>query len=100
MTPKLVDIVKALRELKPELRARFGVREIAVFGSFARGEATDTSDLDLLIRFEEDARPTLFSLADMDAVIEGRVGLTVDTVPESCLNPRIEPYIRSALHKV
>ena len=35
-----------LAELMPEARARFGVRELAVFGSVARGDASEASDLD------------------------------------------------------
>lgn len=41
-----------------------------------------------------------FSLSDMDALIEERLGVTVDTVPDTCLNPRIEPYIRATLLEV
>ncbi len=89
--------METLRQLKPELRDRFGVLGLSVFGSFARGEATEASDLDLLIQFEAGARPTLFSLSDLDTLLETRLGLSVDTVPESCLNPGIEPYIRDAL---
>jgi len=91
------SVLEALREIKPVLNEKFGVARLALFGSFARGEATDASDIDLLVGFEPDARPTLFSLADMDAFIERRLGRHVDTVPESCVNPRLEPYIRSDL---
>lgn len=93
-------MLEDLRALKPELRARFGVLGLAVFGSFARGEETTLSDLDLLVRFEAGARPTLFALSNMDALLEERLGVSVDTVPETCLNPRIEPYIRSTLLEV
>lgn len=41
-----------LVELLPTARARFGVRELAVFGSVARGEASATSDLDVLVDFD------------------------------------------------
>jgi uncharacterized protein len=100
MSKSLQNVMEDLRALKPELRVRFGVLGVAVFGSYARGEATESSDLDLLVRFEDGARPTLFSLSDMDALLEERLGVPVDTVPESCLNPRLEPYIRSALLEV
>jgi predicted nucleotidyltransferase len=70
---------------------------IAIFGSFVRGEAQAHSDVDLLVGFEDGARPTLFALADMDAMIEASLGRKVDTVPEDSLNPRIEPYIRAEL---
>jgi predicted nucleotidyltransferase len=100
MAKSLNHILDVLRALKPELRARFGVRGLAVFGSYARGDATATSDLDLLLRFEEGARPTLFSLSDLDALLRERLGVKVDTVPETCLNPRFGPYIRSTLMEV
>ena len=100
MIRSLDQILDDLHALKPELRARFGVFGLAVFGSFARGDATATSDLDLLLCFEADARPTLFSLSDLNALLRERLGVEVDTVPESCLNPRIETYVRSALIEV
>ena len=100
MTTPLQILLDNLRSLKPELRARFGVSSMAIFGSHARGEATDTSDLDMLIGFAEDARPTLFTLSDMDALLEQHLGIHVDTVPDTCINPRIEPYIRAHLREV
>ena len=83
--------------LKPELRARFGVSAIFVFGSHARGEAGPQSDLDLLIDFAPDARPTFFSLAKLDRALESALGVKVDAVPRSSLNPRLEPFIRTEL---
>ena len=49
----LQEIESILRDQKPILRQRFKVKEIGIFGSFVRGEQKDTSDLDLLIDFEE-----------------------------------------------
>lgn len=97
MTKDGPAIVAQLRELMPELRARFGVDRLSVFGSYARGEATPDSDVDILVAFCASARPTLFSLAEMDARIEQTLGLKVDTVPEDGLNPRLAPYVRSHL---
>ena len=100
MSKPLPEVLDELRALKPELHQRFGVRSLAVFGSRATETDTDASDLDLLVRFEESARPTMFSLSNMDTLLEERLGLRVDTVPESCVNPRIEPYIRTTLREV
>ena len=49
----LDDITATLRSLLPELRERWGVQRIGVFGSWARGEQSPTSDLDLLVEFSE-----------------------------------------------
>jgi uncharacterized protein len=97
MALDLETALAKLRALKPVLRTRFGVSSLAIFGSYARGDASETSDLDLLIDFVPEARPTLFSLTDLDELLEGELGVKVDTVPESCLNPRLAPYIRDEL---
>ena len=46
------EVLNVLRAHKPILSQRFGVRELALFGSFARDQATDTSDVDILVRFD------------------------------------------------
>ena len=91
MSLPLAPLTERLRALKPELAARFGVRELAVFGSYTRGEAGPQSDLDLLIDF--DRTPTLFDLARLDQMLEQALGVKVDTVPRESLNPRYAPFI-------
>lgn len=49
----LPEIERILRDQKPLLKEKFKVREIGIFGSVVRGEQKDTSDLDLLVEFEE-----------------------------------------------
>ena len=44
-----MDIIKELKRLKPELKKRFGIEEFAVFGSVARGEEKEGSDIDIVI---------------------------------------------------
>ena len=100
MGKPLPKVLEELRALQPELQRQFGVRSLAVFGSRATETGTDASDLDLLVRFEEGARPTMFTLSNMDLLLEERLGLRVDTLPESCVNPRIEPYISATLREV
>ena len=54
------DVLKILVDHRDELRQQFGVKSLALFGSVARDEATETSDVDLLVAF---ARPVgLFGL--------------------------------------
>ena len=97
MTHSLPPLLAKLSALKPELARRFGVSGVAVFGSYARGEARPESDLDLLLDFAADARPTYFTLARLDAFLQETLGVKVDTIPRESLNPRIEPYVRSEL---
>ena len=48
----LNDLMRVLRQHRDELRERFGVRSLALFGSVARGDAHDASDIDLLVEFD------------------------------------------------
>ena len=45
----LADIITALRRIEPDLRRRYPIRGLGVFGSYVRGEQTDASDLDILV---------------------------------------------------
>jgi predicted nucleotidyltransferase len=49
---KRKDIIRVLTEQREELRRNFAVRSLALFGSAAREEARDTSDVDLLVEFD------------------------------------------------
>lgn len=94
----LAAIIERLRRVKPELADRFGVTGLAVFGSYARGEQSSGSDLDLLVDFARP--PSLFELSRLDAALEATLGLRVDTVPRDSLNPRYAPYILAELRPV
>jgi predicted nucleotidyltransferase len=96
-TEPLASILSRLRAIQPELERQFGVNSLAVFGSYARDEAGPDSDLDLLIDFRPDARPTFFTLARLDAFLSSALGKTVQTVVRDGLNPRLAPYIASEL---
>lgn len=90
--PTLID---RLRALKPELRQRFGVSAVGVFGSRVRGEHRPDSDLDIVLDFE--TVPSLFRLAELDALLAERLGLTVDAVPRTCLHPALKDQIEREL---
>ncbi|HEY7340732.1 MAG TPA: nucleotidyltransferase family protein [Ktedonobacterales bacterium] len=85
-----------VRESDDELRARliavlrqYGVRRAGVFGSFARGEQTPTSDVDLLI--EPDAEATLFTLARLEMTLEDVLGRPVDLITFNALETSARP---------
>ncbi|WP_457597674.1 nucleotidyltransferase family protein [Hydrogenimonas sp.] len=68
------EILAILRELKPLLRERFGVRRLALFGSVSRGEATEGSDIDILVEMP----PSLSDFMALRRFLEERLGATVD----------------------
>jgi predicted nucleotidyltransferase len=49
--------------------------------------------LDVLVRFKPDARPSLFTLVDLQDTIADRLGVTIDLVLWDSLKPRLRPYI-------
>lgn len=84
-----LNLLLARREA---MRQRFGVSRLSLFGSVARDEATDSSDIDVLVEFE---RPTtLFQLGALQLYLEDAfVGPRVDVVPRDCILPHLEAAI-------
>ncbi|WP_297462321.1 nucleotidyltransferase family protein [Thermococcus sp.] len=85
MTKKLEEIEAILRKHKEELRERFGVRSIAIFGSYARGEETELSDVDILVEFE---RPIGWAVVDLKDYLESLLGIKVDLVTKNAAMSR------------
>lgn len=90
--PTLEEIMTILRASLPELRERYGVRSLGVFGSYVRGEQKRGSDLDLLIEF--DNRPlTLLQFAHLQNELSDRLHVKVDLVEKDMLKPAIGRHI-------
>ncbi len=85
------DLLGRLRQLLPELRAKYHVAELAVFGSRARADATPRSDLDLLVKFDPEA--SLLDLVGMEIDLTERLGVEVDVVTPASIKPRIKDRI-------
>src|ERR1041385_4771902 len=85
------EVFKLLRQSGAQLR-RFGVRRISVFGSFARGEPNDDSDVDILVEFEagQESFDNFLGLAEF---LEELFGRKVDLLTPESLNPRFGHYI-------
>ena len=72
-------------------------KRISVFGSFARGEETAGSDVDLLVALKPSGkRPVLglFELINLEQELKKKLGCDVDLVTEEGLNPRRKPNIK------
>lgn len=88
----LASIRAVLREALPDLEARFGVESLAVFGSIARGDAADGSDVDLLVRFRDEP-PTLLEFVRLERQLADLLERPVDLVMETALKPPIRARI-------
>ncbi len=69
------------------------IQKAWLFGSFARGEETPLSDVDLLVQFDDNARVSLLKHAAMICELEEILDRPVDIVPEGTLYPRIAESI-------
>jgi predicted nucleotidyltransferase len=90
------DIIAALREHEPELKAA-GVMSLSLIGSFARGDADDDSDIDLVVQLMDGSRPrgfAYFGLIDrLSRRLETILGRPVDVVAEPIQNDRLRQEI-------
>ena len=84
-------ILNQLKRHEAELSRRFGVASLTLFGSFARDQATERSDVDILARFED--APDIKSLLRTQSYLEEALGRTVDLVLWDELREEIRPYV-------
>jgi uncharacterized protein len=80
-----------IRDLKPQMRNRFKVKEIQMFGSNVRGEQKESSDIDVLVEFEEGA--DLFDLVGLATFLEEQLRRRVDVIPKQALREEFRDSI-------
>ena len=88
----LEEIEAILKAHRRELEEKFGVKEIGIFGSYVRGEATEKSDVDILVDFYE--VPSLLGFIELEEYLEDLLGIKVDLVMKSALKPKIGEHVR------
>ena len=92
-----VEALDLLREHKPTLAERFGVTGLALFGSFARDQAADRSDVDVLVEFS--APPDWKTYFGAVFYLEDIFGRPVDMATISDVRKEIRPFVeRDAVH--
>lgn len=77
-------VIARLRECEPELKAA-GIVRLAIFGSVARGDATSTSDVDLLAEFDSSKRFSLLDMVGLENRLADILGVPVDLTPAKAL---------------
>lgn len=88
-------ILQILREHQPALAEHYSFQSLAVFGSVARNEATEGSDVDLLVEFSKPiGLIELFALQDE---LEGILGRPVDVGTKASLKPRVRERVLEEL---
>jgi len=71
----------------PELADRYNVKSLGIFGSYVRGEARKSSDLDILVEFNQ--APSLLEFIRMEDDLSKKPGIKVDLVMKTALKPHI-----------
>lgn len=85
------EILKVLKKELPSLKEKFNVKSIGIFGSYLRGEQTETSDIDMLVEFE--APVGFFKFIELEDYLSEKLGAKVDLVTPDALKPLIKPHI-------
>lgn len=90
---KLRRYTETLRRQLPQLRIRFHVRYLGLFGSYVRGIPKKDSDLDVLVEFAEE--PSLFKFMELETYLSELLDVKVDLVMKGTLKPLIGRRILS-----
>ena len=81
-----------------DICGKYGINYLGLFGSVARGEETEKSDIDLLVKFDKKRKIGLFGLSELQNEFERRLGRKVDLVTK--LNKYIKPYVDKDLRTI
>jgi len=95
---KLKQIKNILSLSKDELRKRYKVKELGIFGSYARGKQKKSSDVDILVKFNPNA--TLFDFVGLGNYLEEKLKIKVDVVSEGGIRPELRDSILKGVVKV
>ena len=90
--------LKKLHEMLPELKEKYHVSYLGVFGSYIRGEQKPGSDLDVLVEFSK--TPTIFKFVNLENYLSDALGVKVDLVMKDALKPNIGKHILNEVEAV
>jgi len=95
---KTLEELKAIiQSHKSILEEKYKVRRIAVFGSYARGDQTEESDIDIMVEFSEPIGLLFIHLADY---LEEILGTKVDLITPEAIKPNRREYVLQDLNYV
>ena len=87
----LEEIREKLRSLQEKIKREYKAEIIGIFGSYAREEQKEESDIDVLVKFHKGA--TLFELVGLALFLEEVLGVKVDVVPYDAVRPEIKEKV-------
>jgi predicted nucleotidyltransferase len=90
----LNEIKKILIEHKKELKEKYRVKKIGIFGSYVRGEQTEKSDIDIMIEFYE--APDFFEFLELEEYLTNILNIKVDLITKNSVH---NPYIKKSIEE-
>ncbi|PWU18438.1 MAG: nucleotidyltransferase [Bdellovibrio sp.] len=87
----LQDVVRVVKDNETEIR-KFGVQEVYIFGSVARGDSTSSSDVDIFVEFGPSGCD-FFTLYDLEKFLEQKLQTRVDVGTKRALHPLLKDKI-------
>lgn len=88
---KYDDIIKILSKCKKEISTKFDVNEIGIFGSYVRGEAKKTSDIDILVNLKHTV--SLLKLVSLENYLSDALKTKVDVIPKKDIRRELRKRI-------
>lgn len=85
------EILTVIRSLGDTIKKDYHAEVIGLFGSYARGEEKTSSDIDVLVKFDDEA--DLFDFVGLSIFLEEKLGRKVDVVPHDTVRPELKEII-------
>ncbi|OGI94237.1 hypothetical protein A3A03_03120 [Candidatus Nomurabacteria bacterium RIFCSPLOWO2_01_FULL_40_18] len=92
--------LKTIKEKATQVLAKYPVTYAGVFGSFARGEESKESDVDIMIRLVPEHTFSLFDLVGLQSELAENIGRKVDLFTEKGVDKYIRKYVIRDLHPI
>jgi len=87
------EILNYLKSQQDRYNSKFGIEFIGLFGSFARNEATNKSDIDILYEIQKDKKLSIFNYLKLINELENTFHKKVDLVRKTTLKPQLKDYV-------
>lgn len=87
----LAELKRKLKTHIDDIKRKYEVKEMAIFGSYAKGEAKEESDIDILVDFEE--IPDMLTFLELEIYLEEILGVKVDLVRKQALRREIKERV-------
>ena len=88
----LQEIREILKDKMPNIKDKYGVKNLYIFGSYVRGEQNKKSDLDILVEFEK-GKKRFKNYMGLKFYLEDLFGKKVDLIIKEAVKPRLKKYI-------